>query len=243
LQLSSPLTLWSNCELFYIQPFRYNINILSIPLSGSDSTSSFTGKGKATCLKVARSKVEYVRAFQDLGKQMTVDQGTMSYLQKFVCHLHGQENEIDVDNARHNLFRMGNCTEETLPPTSDSLVQHIHRANYESYVRRRCMVQTITAGSPDGHDWYIENGQLCIKWMTLPVAPDSVLEIVNCSCKTGCKSNRCSCKKANLNCTDLCKCSDSCKNKDRSERDDFFIDFDDEDAYENDEGLDIDNVN
>jgi hypothetical protein len=41
----------------------------------------------------------------------------------------------------------------------------------------------------------------------------------------------------------LCKCSDSCKNKDRSERDDFFIDFDDEDAYENDEGLDIDNIN
>ncbi|CAB4015632.1 Hypothetical predicted protein [Paramuricea clavata] len=66
--------------------------------TGSDSTSSFTGKGKATCLKVARSKVEYVRAFQDLGKQMTVDQakGTMSYLQKFVCHLYGQENEIDM---------------------------------------------------------------------------------------------------------------------------------------------------
>jgi hypothetical protein len=99
------------------------------------------------------------------------------------------------------------------------------------------------AGSPDGHGWYIENGQLRIKWMTLPVAPDSVLEIVNCSCKTGCKYNRCSCKKANLNCTDLYKCSDICKNKDRSGRDDFFIDFDDEDAYENDEGLDIDNVN
>jgi hypothetical protein len=137
--------------------------MLSIPLSGSNSTSSFSGKGKATCLKVARSKVEYVRAFQDLGKQMTVDQSTMSYLQKFVCHLYGQENEIDVDNARHNLFRMGNCTEETLPPTSDSLVQHIHHASYESYVRRRCMVQMITAGSPDGHGWCIENGQLCIK--------------------------------------------------------------------------------
>jgi hypothetical protein len=72
---------------------------------------------------------------------MTVDQGTMSYLQKFVCHLYGQENEIDVDNARHNLFRMGNCTGETLPPTS--ALQHTHCANYESYVRHRCMVQEV----------------------------------------------------------------------------------------------------
>jgi hypothetical protein len=46
-----------------------------------------------------------------------------------------------------------------------------------------------------------------------------------------------------LNCTDLCKCSNSCKNKDTSDSDDCFIDFDDEDAYENDEKLDFDNVN
>ncbi len=71
---------------------------------------------------------------------MTVDQGTMSNLQKFVCHLYEQENEIDVDNAGHNLFRM--------PPTSDSLVQHIYHADYESYVRRQCLEQTITAGIP-----------------------------------------------------------------------------------------------
>ena len=76
--------------------------------------------------------------------------------------------------------------------------------------------------------------------MTLPVAPDSVLEIVNCSCKTGCKSNRCSCKKSNLSCTDLCECSDSCKNKDTSESNDCLIDFHDEDT--DDEELDFDNV-
>ena len=58
--------------------------------------------------------------------------------------------------------------------------------------------------------------------------------------KTGCKSNRCSCKKANLNCTDLCKCSDCCENKDASDSDDFFADIY-EDVCENDEQLDFDN--
>ena len=85
--------------------------------------------------------MEYVCAFQDLGKDVTVDQGTMSNLQKFVCHLYGQENEIDVDNARHNLFRMGNCTEETLPPTSDSLVQHMYRA----FARELCQATMFGA--------------------------------------------------------------------------------------------------
>lgn len=66
--------------------------------------------------------------------------------------------------------------------------------------------------------------------MTLPVVPDSVLEIVNCSGKASCKSNWWSCKKANLNCTDFCKCWDSCEN-------DCFVDFDDKDACENEDGL------
>ena len=80
------------------------INILSIPLAGSDSTSSFTGKGKMKCIKIVCSNVEYVHAFHDLGKQTTVNQSTMSHLRKFVFHLYGQENEIDLDNHRADLI-------------------------------------------------------------------------------------------------------------------------------------------
>ena len=32
-----------------------------------------------------------------------------------------------------------------------------------------------------------------------------------CSCKTGCKTNRCKCRKSGFTCTDLCKCA-QCKN-------------------------------
>ena len=36
--------------------------------------------------------------------------------------------------------------------------------------------------------------------------PDSLLDCINCKCKTGCQTQRCSCKKANLNYTELCSC-------------------------------------
>ena len=48
-------------------------------------------------------------------------------------------------------------------------------------------------------------------WMTCPPAPDALFDSINCKCKTGCRTFRCSCKKANLACTDLCSCCD-CQN-------------------------------
>ena len=39
--------------------------------------------------------------------------------------------------------------------------------------------------------------------------PNSVVELIRCSCKKGCKNNLCCCRKANLSCTDACLCNDS----------------------------------
>ena len=44
--------------------------------------------------------------------------------------------------------------------------------------------------------------------MTLPIAPDSILCFVNCSCKKGCSNARCSCQKASLKCSELCRCKE-----------------------------------
>ena len=49
--------------------------------------------------------------------------------------------------------------------------------------------------------------------MRLPVAPDSVLSFVTCSCQKGCCTNRCSCKRASLKCSDFCCCVE-CLNSD-----------------------------
>ena len=50
--------------------------------------------------------------------------------------------------------------------------------------------------------------------MTQPSAPDTLLVSVGCSCKVSkCLQGRCSCRKQDLVCTDLCKCT-NCENGD-----------------------------
>ena len=47
--------------------------------------------------------------------------------------------------------------------------------------------------------------------MTEKPALESVLELIGCSCKRKCGSD-CQCLKHGLNRTDVCPCSDTCKN-------------------------------
>ncbi len=62
------------------------------------------------------------------------------------------------------------------------------------------------------YGWSVDSdGNVLCNWMNLPPAPDSVLEFISCKCTKGCQNNRCSCVKATLPCTDLCKCN-GCKN-------------------------------
>ena len=53
---------------------------------------------------------------------------------------------------------------------------------------------------------------------TLPPAPESVIELTLCGCKTGCNTNRCKClKNGGLKCTGMRKCY----NYENVESDDF----------------------
>ena len=53
-------------------------------------------------------------------------------------------------------------------------------------------------------------------------APTGLIELSMCSCKTGCPSGKCTWKKNNLLCTDMCKCSDVCENFDLNEKEDTY---------------------
>ena len=58
--------------------------------------------------------------------------------------------------------------------------------------------------------WKLEDDQWVPILTSLPPAPDAIIKLVGCGCKTShCSSNRCNSRKAGLNCTDLCACSDN----------------------------------
>ena len=93
------------------------------------------------------------------------------------------------------------------PPTEDAHRKHVFRTGYQAGMWRKSLETEIAAPSPDGHGWYLEDGQLVIKLMTQNPALDNVLLVANCSCaRRRCDSARRSCRNAQVFCTDLCGC-------------------------------------
>ena len=63
-----------------------------------------------------------------------------------------------------------------------------------------------TSGDMDPREWgWKEEGGKYIPLLTdNPAAPEFLLNIIRCTCKTGCTSKRCRCVKHGLPCTEAC---------------------------------------
>ena len=85
-----------------------------------------------------------------------------------------------------------------LPPTKDAL-------RYHSF---RCYHQILKWMAVDlrGEEWgwYVQDETFYPKTMDNKCAPDKLLQITHCKCKTGCSSMHCSCRKNGLLCTYIC---------------------------------------
>lgn len=180
--------------------------------TGCDSVSAFRGKGKVKAFQMMLESSAYQELFKSIGRDWSLD-GVMPDLEKFICELYGKKDESSVNDLRYELFQQKYKIDSTLPPNKDSLENHAKRANYQACIHHRCLDQSISAPSPEGHGWVIQNGVLNIVWNNLPFAPDSLLKHISCSCKkTGCSRGKCSCLEKKINCSELCKCID-CTNR------------------------------
>jgi hypothetical protein len=79
-------------------------------------------------------------------------------------------------------------------------------------IYKRSLQPNAVIPLPDGHGWKMDsNGELIIDWMNRPSAPESVMQLANCtaSCKkSGCNdASKCSCLENSIPCTDVCKCA------------------------------------
>ena len=81
----------------------------------------------------------------------------------------------------------------TLPPTSAAVKNHSARVYYQvqEWMGHRAL-------DPQQLGWTLEEGRLDSTTTNLPAAPESLLKIVCCNCKTDCNSRRCTCRKMGL---------------------------------------------
>jgi hypothetical protein len=177
-------------------------------------------------------KEKYADLFRNVGREVTASTPVKEGLYGYVCHLYGFEECSDVNSVRFQIFKGGKYDEESMPPNQDSLDQHVSRANYQCYIWRHASQPLLNMEPFCNHGWKLDDcGNVLVDWMTIPPAPDSVLDFANCKCKKACQNNRCSCLKAKLKCSDLCKCI-GCRNRNGN------VDGNDEsdsDTYDRDE--------
>jgi hypothetical protein len=179
--------------------------------TGCDTTSAFYGKGKVRPFTLLVSSDSSIRnAICRLGEEWELD--VMSDpVEKFVCAIYGSK-ESHVDAARYKLFVTNALGERKLPPTRDSLRLHLMRCNYQAKIQKSSFNCFMHAPSPTNHGWIMEDGVLCIEWMTMDPMPKELMEHSKCKCpKSGCDKRQCPCFAAGVSCTDFCECA-NCKN-------------------------------
>ena len=98
---------------------------------------------------------------------------------------------------------------QILPPTSAAAQYHSLRVYYQvqEWLGRASHYNVKNYG------WANNDGMLIPITTQLDAAPQSLLQIIHCSCKTGCHTLRCSCRKNGVDCSTGCsECRGICEN-------------------------------
>jgi len=182
-------------------------------ITGCDTISAFSGKGKWKAVQLLQRNERYVQAMASIGQEWAVSEETFKDTEALVCHLYGKKcQSVDVLRYEIHCARGGKVDPEALPPCESSLRLHVTRANYQAAIWRRAIDPLPVIPSPHGHGWEVDHTSRVVKfvWLGSKPAPEEVLELLSCTCKRACTVDNCCCLKAGLKCTDMC--SIQCEN-------------------------------
>ena len=183
--------------------------------TGCDTTSAFFRRGKKMASEAWKCFPDVSTAFTAIAlnpfTHLDTTSPIFSLLQRFTILLYSKSSNVELlDEARMELFCRDNKTMESIPPTSNALLQHAKRVAYQASVWARSEITQQRRPTPESWGWtWDECSRKWVPvWTTQPIASKACQELVKCSCKSnkGCGA-RCSCKKANWSCTELCQCN------------------------------------
>ena len=168
--------------------------------TGSDCTSAFVRKGKKGPLKTLEKYPDIIKAFAGVGtSHELVDSAVLNSLQRFVCLMYGKVNDVDTNKVRCDVFqarygtKIKSQTISTnhgidlclLPPCKTSLLMHIQRVNYQSFIWKNAHVGMLEIPPPTGLGWQLDDsGLLSVKWTDGDIMPKDLVDIL-ASSETG----------------------------------------------------------
>lgn len=197
-------------------------------LTGCDTTSRIYGLSKGQMLKKVKANSAYYKEVSSHfltnspipSKEMLASQG-----EDVIAGLFGAQpcEGLDILRFRKFVTKTSRVQKQvqvcSLPPTYAAAIYHIYRVYHQ--------VQQWIGNNLEPKDWgwKLENGILVPTKTHLPPAPEELLKIIRCNCKSNCESKRCNCKRHGIVCSMSCG---ECRGTSCSNSIDGDINFDDE---------------
>lgn len=175
---------------------------------GCDTTSAIFGHGKGkiltklTATKACRGHLDTMQKVDGTADEVA-DAG-----RKLMVAIYGGKTQDNLTDMRYQAY----CTSaaassaelksQKLPPTERATYFHSMRAHLQTIVWKCLRTGDI---DPLQWGWHLSDGQLLPTMTDLQVAPDDLLKIVRCKCKTTCATMMCSCRKLGHTCFSACE--------------------------------------
>ena len=176
-------------------------------IAGCDTTSRLFGIGKGVPLRKMQSATHFKRHAADFCTATTKEDIQLAGEKALVCLYGGKELDtletLRLQKFRDKVAKSAACVQiQGLPPTSDAAKYHSFRVFHQ--VKAWMGEEAGESMKPEDWGWKLDNDRLVPRTMDLPPAPPSILKIIRCQCQGDCSTNRCSCRKNGLTCTDAC---------------------------------------
>ena len=137
-------------------------------ITGCDTISAFSGKGKWKAVQLLQRSEKYVRAMASIGEEWEVYEDTKA----LVCQIYGKKcQSVFVLRYEIHCAKGGKAEPEALPPCESSLRLHVTRANYQAAIWKRAIVPLPVIPSPC---WEVDNISNVVKfvWLRSKPAPE-----------------------------------------------------------------------
>lgn len=176
-------------------------------MTGCDSTSRIHGIGKASGFKKLCSQSSKLHECAKIFSIPNQSDETITEAGELaMCCLFDSNSKTDINQLRSQILRSklvkakSFVTPEKLPPTYSSTKYHSLRVYYQTlvFIGKDQQVKPVEWG------WKLEDGKLLPVAMDAPPAPEALLKIIHCTCRTGCETIRCGCKKLGFECSSAC---------------------------------------
>ena len=181
-------------------------------LTGCDTVSSFSGKGKKTAWNAWNAFPEVTDTFTSLSQgPAEVTEDAMAWIEKFVIRMYDTTCSINnINETRQYMYCQKSRDIENIPPTQAALQQHALRAVYQAgYVWGQALLPSPDFPDPSLWGWKHEDGVWKPVWTLLPLVISTCSELTRCNCKKACRTP-CKCATAGLECSALCFCGGLC---------------------------------